>query len=332
MDLKTQSNNDIIIHVKLLVQREKALTLQIIDTLLEIDRRRAYAPAYSNMYAFLTEGLGYCAGTAMLRLNTMRALKVIPEVRAKILDNSLSLNDVAKTQNYINKINRSTAEPFDTQEQKELFEVAEKVGAKELEVALVKKHNDIEMKRAHAKGTPAPTPRKVYKKIVIEAEPEVVDLMEELKSLLSHKVIDGDLNQILKEALPLAIREIKIKKGLLKRSESKNSKGATSSMRSHGVSSPGVAKKITRSIPSGIKRLIWKRDQGRCQYRDPVTEKVCGSTFQVEFEHIKPWSFNGDHSVENIVTYCKHHNLLRWKNVGHLNFNIQNKGGRSESN
>ena len=171
MTLNTQSNNDIISHVKLLVQMEKSLTVQIIDTLLEIDQRRAFLPKQTNMYAFLIEELGYCTGTAMLRLNAMRALKVVPEVREKILDNRLSLNDVAKTQGYINKVNRSTAEPLSMTEQREFFEVAEKVSAKELEAALVNKHNEIESQRAQATGASAPEPRKVYKKITIEAEP-----------------------------------------------------------------------------------------------------------------------------------------------------------------
>ncbi len=45
-------------------------------------------------------------------------------------------------------------------------------------------------------------------------------MIKETKSHLSHKIADGDLNLILMEVLPLAIREIKIKKGLLKRTSS----------------------------------------------------------------------------------------------------------------
>lgn len=175
----------------MLVQKEKFLTVQIIDTLLEIDQRKAFLPKQTNMYAFLTEELSYCAGTAMLRLNAIRALKVIPEIREKILDNKLSLNDVAKTQSYISKVNRATSEPLSTVEQKELFEVAEKVNPKELELALVNKHNEIERVRSETMGGKIPEPRKVYKKIVIEAELEVLKLIEELKSLLSNKVVDG---------------------------------------------------------------------------------------------------------------------------------------------
>jgi hypothetical protein len=169
VDLKAHSNIEIINHVMLLVQKEKALTVQIIDTLLEIDRRQGYLPTHLNIYAFLTEGLGYCSGTGMLRLNAMRALKIVPEIRAKILDNSISLNIVAKTQGYINKVIRESAEPLSRQEQKQLFAVAESVAAKELEVALVEKHSEIEAKRAHANGLPKPEPRRVYKKLILEA-------------------------------------------------------------------------------------------------------------------------------------------------------------------
>ncbi len=82
------------------------------------------------------------------RLNAMRTLEVVPEVREKILANMLSLNDVAKTQGYINKVNRSTIEPLSTKEQREFFDVAEKVSAKELESALANKHDEIESQRA----------------------------------------------------------------------------------------------------------------------------------------------------------------------------------------
>lgn len=317
MVLKSQSNSDIIIQVKQLVQNEKTLTVQIIETLLEIETRKAYLPTHTNMYYFLTEELGYCAGTAMLRLNAMRALKVVPEVREKILDNSLSLTDVAKTQGYINKVNRSADEPLTQAEQKELFQAAESASKKELETTLVQKHNEIEQRRAETSGGPKPEPRKILKKIIIEADPELLGLIEELKSLLSHKVVDGDLNKILKETLPLALRELKIKKGIERRTHKQTE--ITSSMRPQCIHAMGKQKILTRTIPVEIKRAVWRRDQGRCQHLDPVTNKICGSKFQVEFEHIRPWALNGEHSVSNIILHCKPHNLERWRTVERMN-------------
>jgi hypothetical protein len=179
------------------------------------------------------------------------------KIRAKILDNSLSLNIVAKTQGYINKVNRESAEPLNRQEQKQLFAVAESVAAKDLDVALVEKHSEIEAKRAHATGLPKPEPRRVYKKLILEADPEVLGLIDEIKSLLSHTVVGGDLNQLLREALPLAIRELKIKRGLIKRTAAPKleSSELTSSLRSRGVNTSGT-RKITRSIPIAIKRNV----------------------------------------------------------------------------
>ncbi len=211
----------------------------------------------------------------------------------------------------------------DRQRYSESAGICEKATSNELELALVNKHNEIEKHRAEATGGMAPELRKVFKKIVFEGEPEVIELIEELKSLLSHKIIDGNLNQVLKEALPLAIREIKIKKGLVKRTSAPKPSTETSSMMAQEAKSPEIAKKVTRSIPNRINHLVWERDQGRCQFRDPLTNKICGSTFQVEFDHLRPWSCNGEHSVENITTSCKSHILFRWQSVERMNFDTK---------
>ncbi len=68
-------------------------------------------------------------------------------------------------------------------------------------------------------------------------EPKIIAMIEELKSRFSHKIVDDDLNLILREALPLAIREIKIKKGLVKRTSSIKMPEGTSSMRPQEVRS-----------------------------------------------------------------------------------------------
>lgn len=74
-------------------------------------------------------------------------------------------------------------------------------------------------------------------------------------------------------------------------------------------------RKITRAIPVELKRKVWKRDNGRCQYQDPITGKRCGSTHKLEFEHAKPWSLGGEHSLENLWILCRSHNIYRWDNI-----------------
>jgi hypothetical protein len=58
----------------------------------------------------------------------------------------------------------------------------------------------------------------------------------------------------------------------------------------------------TRVIPTAVKLEVWARDRGRC-----VT---CGSTDNLHFDHIIPWSRGGSSlTAENIQLLCARHNL-----------------------
>jgi hypothetical protein len=63
------------------------------------------------------------------------------------------------------------------------------------------------------------------------------------------------------------------------------------------------------AIPAAVRRAVWERDQGRCQW--PLDAGgVCGSTHRLELDHIVPWArFSG--STENdLRLLCNRHNLL----------------------
>lgn len=51
-----------------------------------------------------------------------------------------------------------------------------------------------------------------------------------------------------------------------------------------------------RTIPASVKRTVYSRDR--------VCTK-CGSSFRLEFDHIKPYSMGGESSVENIRLLCR---------------------------
>src|SRR5262249_52852608 len=60
-------------------------------------------------------------------------------------------------------------------------------------------------------------------------------------------------------------------------------------------------------ISRSVRRAVWKRDEGRCQWRT-ADGQICGSTHQVEFHHRQDRSKGGLGSVENIMLLCKVHN------------------------
>lgn len=59
-----------------------------------------------------------------------------------------------------------------------------------------------------------------------------------------------------------------------------------------------------RIIPASVKREVWKRDKGRCV--------ICGSTENLHFDHIIPYSKGGSSLVaDNIQLLCAAHNLQK---------------------
>ena len=63
-----------------------------------------------------------------------------------------------------------------------------------------------------------------------------------------------------------------------------------------------------RIIPAPVKLQVWKRDKGKCT--------KCGSTDNLHFDHIIPYSKGGSSLVaENIQLLCARHNLEKRDNI-----------------
>lgn len=62
----------------------------------------------------------------------------------------------------------------------------------------------------------------------------------------------------------------------------------------------------SRHIPQWVREAVLERDEGRCQARG------CGTTSNLHFDHILPYSRGGD-SVEpkNVQILCRRHNLQK---------------------
>ena len=59
-----------------------------------------------------------------------------------------------------------------------------------------------------------------------------------------------------------------------------------------------------RMIPPKVKLAVWKRDKGKCV--------ICGSTDNLHFDHIIPFSKGGSSLVEeNIQLLCARHNIAK---------------------
>ncbi len=62
-------------------------------------------------------------------------------------------------------------------------------------------------------------------------------------------------------------------------------------------------------IPAHVRREVWKRDGGKCQW---VLEsgELCGATRNLELDHIHPRSLGGPSTADNLRVACRFHNGL----------------------
>ena len=132
-------------------------------------------------------------------------------------------------------------------------------------------------------------------KVQFTASQEWVDKLKEVRALASHRVPDGDVEQVL--ALALAALEEKLKK-------ERFALGAKARASSEGATAPG-----SRHIPNAVKREVVLRDGGACAFV-AADGRRCGSRLFLELHHRAAWGKGGPHTVDNIELRCRAHNLL----------------------
>ena len=56
---------------------------------------------------------------------------------------------------------------------------------------------------------------------------------------------------------------------------------------------PKVGPQPSRFISAKIKKEIWLRDKGKCQYEHALSRRKCGSTYRLEYDHKTPFARGG---------------------------------------
>ena len=70
-------------------------------------------------------------------------------------------------------------------------------------------------------------------------------------------------------------------------------------------------KKISRSVPSHLRKYIWERDGGQCSYVHHETKRRCASRHLLQIDHIQPFALGGRTEKENLRLLCAGHNQYR---------------------
>ena len=70
-------------------------------------------------------------------------------------------------------------------------------------------------------------------------------------------------------------------------------------------------KKISRFIPSRLRKYVWERDRGQCTYVHHETKRRCASRHLLQIDHIQPFALGGRTEKENLRLLCAGHNQYR---------------------
>jgi 5-methylcytosine-specific restriction endonuclease McrA len=324
-----------------LAGHERAVQVEFLLHLEEFDTRRAWAEeGYGSLWDYLLRVLHLREGAAFRRIAAMRVLRRLPVLAEALRDGRLCLSTVTvlgpllTEENvgelvaraaYLTKaeVERVAAtiqpraaprdglrqRPSSAAQPRETTARAEEPSDPAVPVFAAPQLASSEPELAPPPSAPRPTLRPVTAEsysLSVTVDTAFKKDFDELKALLSHKVPNGDLAAVLREAVQCALEKHRKRKGA----------GEPSRKRKSPIASKPVKKTAggREPISAAVRREVWKRDEGRCTWHGPDGQR-CGSTWKVELDHIQPAALGGPSTIENLRILCRSHNALSAEQV-----------------
>lgn len=324
MQFKELSNSNLLSNLKLLVTKERELIRQVIEYLEEVEARKLFLEqGYSSMFVFCTEYLNYTPQEAQTRIQAMRLSRSVPEVKTQLQNSEISLSVVAKVQSHIQRENKARKEEkkslMTVQDKRRVLEAVKGESFRSSEKILFTLFPNHEVVRPEKIKQVAPS----TVRLEVNIPKEVFDKLTQLKNLRAAE----DFEQIISQLVDLGMNKWDKAREVQPRANSRNKPiGSKPGTSNPIVGAPQLlTSTVKRSIPNRLKRKIWQKDKAKCQYRNFTTGKVCGESFGLHLDHIKPYALGGEHSEENLRLLCARHNLHRAKQTFPENRSYTNK-------
>ncbi|WPU66866.1 HNH endonuclease [Peredibacter starrii] len=267
MRLNHVANKILLGDTKKLTGTERAVTVKLLHHLKEIERRKLYSDLkYSSLFSYCVKELGYSEGAAQRRIVAARALAEMPEIEKKIEEGKLNLTNISLVNQFID----------DPIQKREVFKEVENLTKKECEQKLF----EITGKEITPDKNKRISKNKIQVAVVLSDE--TMELVDQLKNLLGKEMEMDQLVQFMAKKAIESIEKTKFR-------QTKPRQSLSPAVRRHGV-------KVGRAIPASVKRTVYARDK-KCTN--------CGSTHNLNYDHIIPYSMGGPASVENIRLLCR---------------------------
>ncbi|MFZ5892937.1 MAG: HNH endonuclease [Myxococcota bacterium] len=283
------SNAELLARMPVLASRERGATAEVIEHLMEIDRRKLYlGQACSSLSAYCRERLGYSEDEAGKRVRVARLARDVPAVLDDIRNGRIHLTGLFLLAPHVNRDNAD-----------ELLGEARGKSRREIERLIAARFPRPDVAES-IKPTVTPTsatggerlkPLSATTVLVqFTASSELYAKIERARELLSHSIPGGELAAVLERAVDELIQR-----------EEKRRLGA------------GVPRKrrplheASRHVPVEVARAVWQRDGAQCSFVDPKGRR-CSERRFITIEHKVPFARGGAPTVENLCLLCSPHN------------------------
>jgi 5-methylcytosine-specific restriction endonuclease McrA len=320
-----------------LLRRERSAMSEFLVLLADFDRRRLWQDlGYASLFSFLHRELGLSKGAAHYRKTAAELVQRFPGVVEPLRDGRLCITSIVELAKVLSPENRDEVIPrFFHCSKREAAEVAAAIRPNEAPprrevvtvplrtagpVALVQTVEPEMASRAevvdagqvavqpveppHAnfptlpqKGRELTEPLTAdLRRLHVTVSRRFVEKLEAARAALSHTHAAVSAEEILEAGLDLLL-----------------ARGARNKGR---VEKPLASSRPARSehLPARVKREVWKRDGGRCQW--PLESGgICGSTLRLEFDHVIPRARAGPSTIENTRLLCRFHNQLAARQI-----------------
>jgi len=280
---------NIIARLKNLRHQEHECTVEIIESLVQCNREKAYLEhGCSTLWDFLVRELKYSNAAASRRYKAMKCAERFPQVIGMLRRHELSLSTLAQAESLLGE----SSDPKDLLERlagKSHREV-ERVVA--LERPVPRKPKEI-VRRVAVKPKQASTPlleapamEPVEERVTLRTSlsTEKFEAFEEARAIVSRKNPGATVEDVFNEMVEF----------FLKHKAPRQRK-------------PANPKSRTRHIPVATRDQVMLRDKQRCTFRSRSGHK-CNSTHNLQIDHIKPFALGGTHDPNNLRVLCAAHN------------------------
>jgi hypothetical protein len=142
------TNEELLLKTELAVKTERRATSEVVRLFQEISKRKLYLErGFPHLYEMATKHFGYCAGSAMRRINAMRLANAIPSVESKLESGELSLSVASEVQSFF-YAEAKESRPYSLNAKIELIEACLNKSRREVERELIRRNPEREKRES----------------------------------------------------------------------------------------------------------------------------------------------------------------------------------------